>query len=158
MALQLIDLLTPERIALGQHVSSRKRLLELLAVQMDEKKTPVSEREIFDCLCRRERLGSTALGHGVAIPHGRSSAAPNPIGTFVRLAEPIDLGAPDGQPVDLIFGMIVPEHFIDQHLMLLARLAELFSDQAVIEQLRRIDNPIEFYQRLSEWQERSLAA
>ncbi len=76
----------------------------------------------------RERLGSTAIGHGIAIPHGRTSAWPDARGAFLRLAEPVDFDASDGEPVDLVFAMAVPEHFTQQHLQLLAELADRFAD------------------------------
>jgi PTS system nitrogen regulatory IIA component len=83
---------------------------------------------IGDSLRRRERLGSTAIGHGIAIPHGRTAACDDARGAFLRLARPVEFGASDGEPVDLVFAMAVPEHFAQQHLQLLAELAERFAD------------------------------
>ncbi len=83
---------------------------------------------VRDALIARERLGTTALGQGVAIPHGRSASLEGARAAFVRLAEPIDFGAGDGQRVDLVAALVVPAQFTDQHLKLLAELAEMFSD------------------------------
>jgi PTS system nitrogen regulatory IIA component len=83
---------------------------------------------IAECLRQRERLGSTAIGHGVAIPHGRCSAFEEARAAFLRLSSPVDFGAVDGEPVDLVFAMAVPQHFTQQHLQLLSELAEHFAD------------------------------
>lgn len=135
--MDFVDLLTLDRIVLDERVTSKKRLLERLAQLLTEDGSPERERAIFDSLCARERLGSTALGHGVAIPHGRSAAIGTALGAFVRLAQPIDFQASDQQPVDLVFGLIVPEHFTDQHLLLLSQLAEMLSEPGFCERLRR---------------------
>lgn len=136
--MDFVDLLTLDRIALNERVTSKKRLLERLAQLLAGAGVPDKERAIFDSLCARERLGATALGHGVAIPHGRSSAVGAAVGAFIRLAQPIDFQAPDQQPVDLVFGLVVPEHFTDQHLLLLSQLAEMLSEPGFCERLRRV--------------------
>jgi len=84
----------------------------------------------------RERMGSTAIGHGVAIPHGRCSNFDGVRAAFLRLREPVDFDAGDGEPVDLVFAMTVPEHFTQQHLQLLSELAEAFAEPAFRESLR----------------------
>jgi len=85
--------------------------------------------ELRSSLQARERLGSTAIGHGIAIPHGRSAALEAPRGALLRLQPAVDFNAPDGQDVDLVFAMAVPDHYTHQHLMLLSELAERFSDE-----------------------------
>jgi PTS system nitrogen regulatory IIA component len=107
---------------------------------------------------KRERLGSTGLARGVAIPHGRSAEVTRATGAFVRLATPIEFGALDGQPVDLVFALVVPEHFTDQHLMFLAELAELFSDAQVTAELRAAPDADAVYKLLLRRHERSAAA
>lgn len=128
-----LDLLPAERVRTGLVARDKAGLIDqlaaLLAVDGDE--APVRE-----ALAARERLGSTGLGHGVAIPHGRSAAISEARAAFVRLAEPIDFGADDGRSVDLVASLIVPAHFTDQHLKLLAELAELFSDDGITTGLR----------------------
>ena len=89
---------------------------------------------LYQSLCERERVGSTAIGHGIAIPHGRSPALQQPRGALLRLQQPIDFGGDEG--VDLVFAMAVPEHYTHQHLMLLSELAEMFSDADVRQALR----------------------
>src|SRR5690606_7394465 len=135
--MHLIDFLTPAQVRAGAAVASKKRLLELCASLLA---SPVAnaalERPIFDGLCARERLGSTGLGHGVAIPHGRIEGLVAPTGAFVRLAEPPPFDSADNEPVDLVFALVVPEHYTQQHLALLSQLAEMFSDAAARQRLR----------------------
>ena len=156
--MQLVDLLTPSRVVADARATSKKRLLESLSKLLDERGTSDSERAIFDSLCRREKLGSTGLGSGVALPHGRTKEVVKGVGAFVRLAEPVDFGSPDTQKVDLVFALVVPEHFTDQHLVLLAQLAQLFSDAELVAALRRARNSAELYALLAGWQERHVAA
>ena len=89
---------------------------------------------LFLSLRERERVGSTAIGHGIAIPHGRSPSLQQPRGALLRLRTPVDFGG--DEPVDLVFAMAVPEHYIHQHLMLLSELAEMFSDPDIRQALR----------------------
>lgn len=96
--------------------------------------------ELRNCLLAREQLGSTALGHGIAIPHGRSPALQATRGVLLRLEPAIDFSAPDGQAVDLVFAMAVPDHYTQQHLILLSELAECFSDAHFRAALRSAPN------------------
>lgn len=148
--MHLLDLLSPGRVKALGPVTGKKRLLEQVAKLLGE--SPEVERAVFDALVGRERLGSTGLGHGVAIPHGRSAKVSTAVGTFLRLGEPVDFGAPDGQPVDLVFALVVPEHFASQHLMLLSQLAEMFGEQAFRDQLRTARDSAALYALLSDWQ------
>jgi PTS system nitrogen regulatory IIA component len=150
--MHLLDLLTPARVRADAIVSGKKRLLERVAAMLAEGTGGTVERAIFDTLCGRERLGSTGLGHGVAIPHARSARALNAAGAFLRLAEPIDFGAPDGVPVDLVFAVVVPDHFAQQHLLLLAQLAEMFGDADFRQRLRAAPDAAALYALLSDWQ------
>jgi nitrogen PTS system EIIA component len=129
----LLDLLPPERVRTDLAVADKPALLAKLAGLLSADDDVGVVRKALDA---REMLGSTGLGHGVAIPHGRSADVAEARAAFVRLAEPIDFGADDRQPVDLVAALIVPEHFTDQHLKLLAELAELFADTRVTESLR----------------------
>ncbi|WP_395793257.1 PTS IIA-like nitrogen regulatory protein PtsN [Aquimonas sp.] len=148
----LIDLLTPSRTATGVSATSKKRLLETLATTLAEGQGEACERAIFDSLFARERLGSTGLGHGVAIPHGRTPGLSNAIGAFVRLSDGIDFSAIDGAPVDLVFALAVPEHFSHQHLVLLSQLAEMFGDAGFCLQLRNASDAASLYALLADWQ------
>ena len=96
----------------------------------------LNANEIFDSLLSRERLGSTGVGYGVAIPHARYEGATDAIGAFMRLDQPVDFDAMDREPVDLVFGLLVPEDCTDEHIQILAQLAELFSDPQLRTALR----------------------
>jgi PTS system nitrogen regulatory IIA component len=156
--MHIVDLLTPARVLADVRATSKKRLLEHLAKLLDERETDDSERAIFESLVKRERLGSTGLAHGVAIPHGRSASIQRAVGAFVRLSEPVDFSAIDGKPVDLVFALVVPEHFTDQHLMFLAELAELFSEPANLVGLRSARDAGQLFDLLTHAPERTAAA
>jgi PTS system nitrogen regulatory IIA component len=128
-----LDLLPAERVRTDLAAADKAGLIEQLARLLAGDGDPAIAR---DALAARERLGSTGLGHGVAIPHGRSAKIDEACAAFVRLAAPVDFGADDGRPVDLVAALLVPAHFTDQHLKLLAELAELFSDVEVTQALR----------------------
>ena len=150
--MHLLDLLTPARVKTNVITSGKKRLLEQLAAALAAGADGESERGIYDSLCGRERLGSTGLGHGVAIPHARSSRLAAATGVFMRLAEPVDFNAPDGMPVDLVFALAVPEHHPQQHLLLLANLAGMFGEAGFRDRLRLADDSAALYALLAEWQ------
>jgi PTS system nitrogen regulatory IIA component len=134
--MRLADLLTQDRIALDRSVSSKKSLLEAAAELLGSAQDAASQRDIFQGLCQRERLGSTGLGHGVAIPHCRVEQ-PSATGALVRLKRPIDFDSPDAEPVDLFFALAVPSTCSEGHLKLLAGIAELFSDAGQRDRLRQ---------------------
>jgi PTS system nitrogen regulatory IIA component len=131
----LSDLLTADRIVLLVEPRDRDAVMDAAARLLADS-APASTTAIGDCLRQRERLGSTAIGHGVAIPHGRSNAFDSARAAFLRLQTPVDFDAGDGVPVDLVFAMVVPEHFTQQHLQLLSELAEAFADPGFRETLR----------------------
>ncbi len=143
------DLLTPERIRFDVHSSSKKRLLELISQELARNSQTLSEREIFESLCARERLGSTGLGNGVAIPHGRVKGSDTVQASFIRLKKPLPFDAVDGKPVDLLFAMTVPEQCNEDHLKLLAQVAEIFSDPTLLKKLRQAENSGALLQLLS---------
>ena len=145
----LSDLLSPERIRCHVHISSKKRLLETISKELARNSDELSEREIFESLCARERLGSTGLGNGVAIPHGRVKGSQDIEAAFICLRKPISFDAIDGKPVDLLFAMTVPESCNEDHLKLLAQVAELFSDPDLLKKLREAGNPGKLLQLLS---------
>jgi nitrogen PTS system EIIA component len=134
------DLLNPESIRFDVHSSSKKRLLEIISEELARNNEDLSAREIFESLCARERLGSTGLGKGVAIPHGRIKGNHPIRASFIRLKKPLAYDAIDGEPVDLLFAMTVPENCGDDHLKLLANIAELFSDPELLKGLREADS------------------
>ncbi|MBZ0222784.1 MAG: PTS sugar transporter subunit IIA [Dokdonella sp.] len=127
-----LDLLSADRVRADLVAGDKDALLDQLAGLLCDGDRTVAR----DALRARERLGGTGLGHGVAIPHGRSAAIEHASAAFVRLATPVDFGADDGVPVDLVAALLVPAHFTDQHLKLLAELAELFSNSEITSALR----------------------
>jgi PTS system nitrogen regulatory IIA component len=131
----LRQLLAADRIVLLVEPDGRDGVLDAAARLLADA-APASTAAIGESLRARERLGSTAIGHGIAIPHGRTDAFDETRGAFLRLRTPVEFGASDGEPVDLVFAMAVPEHFTQQHLQLLSELAERFSDAAFRAALR----------------------
>ena len=137
MAIHVFDLLAPERVIIGApEVSSRKRALETLSALLAAAREPLSQRFVFDQLCARERLGSTGLGFGVALPHARVPGLGEACGAFIRARKGIDFDAPDGVRVDLIFGLAVPQECTGDHIEILATLARLLSAETLMQSLR----------------------
>ena len=134
--MQISDILQPERIVCQQGSSSKKRTLELLSGLLADALPEFADGEIFDSLIGRERLGSTGLGKGVALPHGRLSGLKRPIAAMAILKQGTDFDAIDRKPVDLLFALLVPEESTDEHLQILAHLAGMFSNQDFCEKLR----------------------
>src|SRR5690606_4595487 len=112
----------------------------------------IGRGQVFDALFARERLGSTGLGHGIAIPHGRIKGLREAAGAFVRTRTPIPFEAPDGDPVQLIFVLLVPEKATDMHLQILSELAQLFSDKEIRNQLSTATDPLEVQQLITRWE------
>jgi PTS system nitrogen regulatory IIA component len=123
------DILDPKCVRLLESSSSKKRLIESLAETIAAASPGLDARALFDHLMARERLGTTGLGEGVAIPHCRLPGRSTPLAAFVKLAQPLDFDAPDARAVDLVFVLAVPENAHQTHLDLLARLAAVFSEE-----------------------------
>lgn len=149
--MQLIDLLTPENVACNVHAGSKKRALEVASEELDREQEQAGSRQIMEGLCAREKLGSTGLGHGVAIPHARIEGLDQPSGVMIRLAEPVDFDAADREPVDLIFALVVPEAATEEHLQLLSQIAELFGDEQRRDSVRRADDAKAMYDVIARW-------
>ena len=143
------DLLSPGRILANVSINSKKRLLELISLTMAKKNSELNSREIFESLCAREHLGSTALGNGVAIPHGRIKGTDGVEALFIRLIKPLPLDAEDGKPVDLIFALAVPKNCTKDHSNLLSGIADRFSESELLEKLRNAADANEIWQLLS---------
>ncbi len=151
MAIRVIDLLAPERVVVGPtEVTSRKRALETLSTLLAAAREPLSQRLVFDQLCARERLGSTGLGFGVALPHARVPGLGDACGAFIRTEQGIEFDAPDGDRVDLIFGLVVPQECTGDHIEVLATLARLLSVDTLRQSLRRARNPEEAFGLLAD--------
>ena len=138
---RLADLLTAENVLLNLDVSNKRRLFELIALE-SELRYSLSPTVTVDSLLARERLGSTGLGQGIAIPHGRIRGLKHAIGFFARPKAPIIFEAPDGQPVRDIFVLLVPEAATDEHLQILSELAQRFSNRAFRDALSAADDPV----------------
>jgi PTS system nitrogen regulatory IIA component len=131
----LTDLLTPQAVMPALKVNSKKQALQELAARAAAL-CGRSDREVLDVLAQRERLGSTGIGNGIAIPHGKLPKLERLFGVFARLDRPIDFEALDGQPVDLLFLLLAPEAAGADHLKALARVARLLRDPEVARKLR----------------------
>ena len=135
------QLLATERIACDQCAGSKKRALETAAVLLAAAHPHLDATAVFASLMNRERLGSTGLGHGIALPHGRMAYAGPPLGAFITLREGIEFDALDGAPVQQLFALIIPEDATDEHLRILAALAQVFSDPDLRARLRECESP-----------------
>lgn len=148
---QLDDLLAEMHIECGVLASSKKKALEALSSLLAGTAGGTDEVTIFDALIARERLGSTGLGFGVAIPHGRLAGIERTVGGLLVLGSGVDFDAPDGAPVDVLFGLLVPEACNDEHLAILAGLAQLFSDEQLRERLRSCGDADSLRATLRDW-------
>lgn len=153
--MDISQLIAPERVKCLSGIGSKKRALESLSQILGTGATGIDPTDIFNRLIERERLGSTGLGHGVAIPHGRLSTSDNDLpltlGCFIKLEEPIDFDSPDREPADLLFGLLVPEDCTDEHLQILAALAGMFSDTQFCDRLRHCTSDEDLFDQLSGW-------
>ena len=147
----IADLLPESNIALDVDATSKKRLFEQIG-QLFENHAQIARSVVFESLFARERLGSTGLGQGIAIPHGRIKGLKHPLAAFVRLAEPIAFESPDGQPVSLLIFLLVPEQATQQHLEILSEIAQLLSDRDARERLNTEENREALHQVLTQWQ------
>lgn len=130
------NFLTIGRISYRSEAGSKKRVLEEIGGLLASSTSGLSQEQVFDKLLERERLGSTGVGQGIALPHARIEGVTEASGALVRLASGIDFDAIDNQQVDLVFGLIVPEQATEAHLQLLAQLASLFNNEKFCTQLR----------------------
>ncbi|MEO7055152.1 MAG: PTS IIA-like nitrogen regulatory protein PtsN [Rhizomicrobium sp.] len=133
--MNISDLLAPEAVLASLKAQTKKQLLQELAARAHAR-TQLPEKKIFETLNERERLGTTGVGAGIAIPHGRMAGVANITGVFVRLESAIDYEAVDGQPVDLVFMLLAPENAGADHLKALARVSRLLRNQQICEKLR----------------------
>jgi PTS system nitrogen regulatory IIA component len=156
--MNITDLLIPERVTCCDDVGSKKRLLEYISELLAGSSPELVQSDIFNALINREKLGSTGLGKGVAIPHGRMSSLDKPVCAFVKLANPVDFDASDGQPVDLIFTLLVPEDSTEEHLQVLSTIAEIFSNAGISMALRQCDTDGCLLEQLCQWEARRISA
>ncbi|MFP5074062.1 PTS IIA-like nitrogen regulatory protein PtsN [Neisseria sp. WLZKY-1] len=143
------DILPLTHILLDSDAGSKKRLFEQAGLLL-ETEAGVPRSEVFDCLFAREKLGSTGLGQGVAVPHGRLASLKKAAGVFIRTKEPVPFDAPDGKPVSLAVVLLVPEDAAATHLEVLSQLAARFSDKSVRERLMQAQDAAEVQRILTE--------
>ena len=147
--MEIADLIGPTSVIADLRATSKKQALQELAERAAQI-TGLHERQIFDVLLERERLGTTGVGNGIAIPHGKLAGLKKLHGVFARLSTPIDFEAIDERPVDLIFLLLAPETAGADHLKALARVSRLLRDQSVCEKLRKTDSADALYILLTE--------
>ncbi|MBI1174842.1 MAG: PTS IIA-like nitrogen regulatory protein PtsN [Sideroxydans sp.] len=144
------NILPPENIILDAESTSKKRVFEQAGI-LFENQLQIARSQVFDSLFAREKLGSTGLGQGVAIPHGRVKGLRDAVAAFFKVQSPIPFDAPDGLPVSLIFVLLVPERATDMHLQILGELAQMFSDKDFREQLQSSNDPAAIHQLFANW-------
>jgi PTS system nitrogen regulatory IIA component len=146
----IAKLLPLSNVVLDLDVSSKKRVFEQVGL-LFENNHSIGRSQVFDSLFAREKLGSTGLGQGVAIPHGRIKGLKEAVGAIVRMKQPIPFDAPDGQNVDLIFVLLVPDRATDLHLQILSELAQMFSDKPFRERLLNAQGADELHKLITDW-------
>ncbi len=168
--MNLETLISSNAVICTNDIKSKKRALELLAEQLaneanriNQSTSQLAEEEvdaldIFQLLTEREKLGSTSMGHGVALPHTRTKLTGHAIGAFLKLDKGIDFDSPDDQKTDLIFALMVPDYYIDEHLKILAYLATLFNNANFCKTVRSSNDAQEIYNHLINWQLTSQAS
>lgn len=147
---QIAGLLPVANILPDLDVANKKRVFEQVGL-LFENNHGISRTVVYDSLFAREKLGSTGLGQGIAIPHGRIKGLPEALGAFVRTRAPIPFDSPDGRGVSQIFVLLVPEQATDRHLQILSELAEMFSDKGLREQVAAAPDAQSLHQVFAKW-------
>jgi PTS system nitrogen regulatory IIA component len=147
--MEIADLLSPDAVVAHLKAANKKQVLQEMAHRAGVL-TRLSERRIFETLLEREKLGSTGMGQGIAIPHGRVPGIQKMTGLFAQLDHPVDFDAMDDQPVDLVFLLLAPEDAGADHLKALARVSRLLRNQAVCEKLRGAPHAATLFALLTE--------
>lgn len=147
---KIAELLPPRNVRLDLAVASKAALFDAVGALFAEGQG-LAARIVVGSLAAREKLGSTGLGQGVAIPHGRIKGLTEARGAFLGLADPIDFDAPDGKPVSLVFVLLVPEQATEQHLQLLSELAQMFSDRGFRERLAAAPDAAAVHDLFRDW-------
>lgn len=148
---QIAKLLPPANVMVGLDASSKKRVFEQAGI-LFENNHGIARASVYDALFAREKLGSTGLGMGIAIPHGRIKGLKEARAAFLRLAAPVQFDAADGKPVDMVFVLLVPEAATEHHLQLLSELAQMFSERPFREQLATAADAPAVHTLFANWQ------
>lgn len=154
----LTSYLAPDQVLLDADATSKDAALALAGTVLAAAHAGLAGDDVAALLQARERVASTGVGDGIAIPHAVCPTLREPLLALLRTRTPIDFDAIDQQPVDLVFALLVPEHFTDEHLKILAHLAEMFSDRTFCQSLREAADDTTLYQRLAAWSAVSRAA
>ena len=141
-------ILPPDRVRCDVPAASRKRTLQVLGEIFADADPALTGQSVFDLLVARERLGSTGLGEGCALPHARVPGLGRTLAAFLRLGRGVDFDAPDHRPVDLVFGLLVPEESTEEHLEILSSIARVFADDHVRSSIRSAKEPAHMRQIL----------
>lgn len=148
---RLHEVLSVDRIETACQLSSKKRLMEKITSLLLQGRSQLDRKTVLQTLIERERLGSTGIGHGVALPHGRINGLDDVIGAVVILENPLDYDAIDNQPIKLAFGLLVPADANEQHLKILAYLARLFSDETLRDRVFNVTSNNDAFDLLTGW-------
>lgn len=148
---RLAAILPAQNVQVDVEATSKKRAFEQAGLLFENQQS-VSRAVVTDNLFARERLGSTGLGHGVAIPHGRIKGLKNPLAAVLRVQQPIGFDAPDDEPVSLLIVLLVPEAATQRHLEILSEIAEMLSEKELRERLKTEADPAVVHKLISEWQ------
>lgn len=148
---QIAKLLPATNVVVGLEASSKKRLFEQVGL-LFENNHGIARNVVYDALFAREKLGSTGLGQGIAIPHGRIKGLKEAVGACMRLDSPVQFDSPDGKPVNLAFVLLVPEAATERHLQLLSELAQMFSDRGFRDQIASASDSGVVHQLFNDWQ------
>lgn len=138
--MEIAEILTPQRVINNAEVSSKKTALETLAGMISSAIPDITQTEVCESLIAREKLGSTGLGHGIALPHGRRKGGTHTIGAFMRLQTAVQYDSIDQKPVDILFALLVPEESTEEHLQILSKLAAIFSENTLVNDIRNCDS------------------
>lgn len=147
--MSLADLIAQGSVLHALKVNSKKQALQVLS-EVAAKETGLSEREIFDVILQRERLGSTGVGNGIAIPHGKLAKLDRIVGFVAKLDEPIEFEALDDQPVDMVFLLLAPEDAGADHLKALSKIARVLRDKSIVEKIRGAQSDVAIYALLTQ--------
>tara|TARA_R110000868_G_scaffold28031_2_gene105456 strand:+ start:2588 stop:3049 length:462 start_codon:yes stop_codon:yes gene_type:complete len=151
--MQIMDIINSDLIQFGVDIKTKKQALQLISKLFVAQDSNLDEKEIYHALLAREKLGSTIVGHGVAIPHCKNSQITDPIACIIRLKSYIDFSSSSYQKVNLIFGLIVPENNNNEHLRILSKIASLIDDKNIRDKLYKTQNPEDILIALNQYSE-----
>lgn len=142
--MQLSEVLSLDCTKSAVHCTSKKRALEMISDLVAEQ-TGMNATELFECMLSREKMGSTGIGNGIAIPHARMGESDKAVAVLLQCDEPIEFDAIDNRPVDLLFALLVPDSQCKEHLQTLSKMAERLNDKQILKQLRNAQSDQELY-------------